>query len=124
MKACPGQSSEPRNFAQDLALLRTTIGGAVRLLDQHDPAGALVLVKAARYRLGLIDERMAGPKRTALHKALLTASLQLARLPLERAGLAAWLKAFERTVAPQLARQERQSLYDPQTLDHWLAGRR
>ena len=124
VKACPGQSSEPRNFAQDLALLRTTIGGAVRLLDQHDPAGALVLVKAARYRLGLIDERIAGPKRAALHNALLSASLQLERLPLERAGLAAWLKAFERTVAPQLARQERQSLYDPQTLDHWLAGRR
>ena len=124
VKACPAQAAEPRNLAQDLALLRTTIEGAIGLLDRHDPAGALVLVKAARHRLGLIDERMAGPKRAALHNALLSASLQLEQLLLERAGLAAWLKAFERTVAPQLARHERQSLYDPLTLDSWLAVRR
>lgn len=123
VQACPVQATEPRNLAHDLALLRTTIGGAIGLLDQHDATGALVLVKAARFRLGLIDERMVGPKRAVLHKALLTASLQLERLPLERAGMAAWLKAFERTVAPKLARYEQQSLYNPQTLDRWFAGR-
>ena len=124
VRVCAGRASEPRNLASDLALLRTTIDGAIGLLDRHDAQGALVLVKAARFRLGLIDERMAGPKRAVLHKALLSASLQLERLPLERAGMAAWLKAFERTVAPKLARYEQQSLYNPQTLDSWFAGRR
>ena len=124
VKACPGQSSEPRNLARDLALLRTTIEGAIGLLDRHDAEGALVLVKAARFRLGLIDERMAGPKRAALHKALLSASFHLERLPLERASMTAWLKAFNQTMAPKLVRYEQQSLYNPQTLDRWLAGRR
>ena len=125
VKACPARTSEPRGLASDLLLLRSSIDGALGLLDQHDPAGAAVLVKAARFRLGLIDERMVGPKQAVLHKALLAASLGLVQLPVQRAGLAAWLTAFDRNLAPQLVRHERHSLYDPNRLDLWLAaGRR
>ena len=124
VRACPGRTSEPRNLASDLTLLRATIDGAIGLLEQNDTQGTEVLVKAARFRLGLIDERMTGPKRAGLHQNLLAASLQLARLPLQRADLMVWQTAFERTVVPKLVRYQRQSLYDPLTLDRWLAHRR
>ena len=122
VRVCPGRSTEPRNLASDLVLLSASIDGAIRLLDQHDPAGAAVLIKAARFRLGLIDERMAGPKLARLHKALLVASLKLAQLPMRPAALTDWLAAFDHRVAPQLVRAERQSLYNPGKLDRWLAG--
>lgn len=125
VKACPGRSSERRSLASDLMLLRSSIDGALGLLGQHDPVGAAVLIKAARFRLGLIDERMAGPTLAALHKALLAASLGLAQVPVQRAELSGWLTAFDRNLAPQLLRHEQQSLYDPNRLELWLAaGRR
>ena len=121
IRACPMRATEPRNLASDLLLLSASIDGAIGLLGQQDPAGAAVLVKAARFRLGLIDERMTGPKLAKLHKALLAASLNLAQLPLQRAELSSWLAAFDRRVTPQLVRSERQSLYDPVKFDRWLA---
>ena len=124
VKACPGRSSERRGLATDLMLLRSSIVGALGLISQHDPAGAAVLIKAARFRLGLIDERMAGPKLAALHKALLAASLRLAQVPVQRADLSGWLTAFDRNLAPQLLRHERHSLYDPYQLELWGAGGR
>ncbi len=117
---CPARATEPRALSSDLQLLNASVAGAVTLLDQQDPAGAAVLIKAARFRLGLIDERMAGPKLAKLRRALLTASLGLAQLPLQRTRLAAWLATFDRDVAPSLVRSERQSLYDPRQLDRWL----
>ena len=124
IRACPDRSSEPRTLASDLALLRTTIAGATLLLDRGDIGGAQILVQSARFRLGLIDERLIGPKDKRLHSALLGASRQLAAAPLQRDLLASWLLRFDRTIAPRLARSERQSLYDPATLDRWLAARR
>ena len=123
VRPCPTRATEPRNLASDLLLLSTSIDGAVALLGQKDFAGAAVLVKAARFRLGLIDERMAGPKLAKLHKALLASSLDLAQLPLQRAKLAAWLAAFAHHVTPQLVRSERQSLYNPNQLELWLGGK-
>ena len=125
VKACPGRATEPRNLASDLLLVRGSIDGAIGLLDQHDPAGAARLVKAARFRLGLIDERMAGPKLNSLHKPLLAASLGLAQVSAGKADLAQWQAEFDRHVAPQLNRNEHLSLYAPSQLDLWLAaGRR
>ena len=123
VKACPGRSTVPQNLANDLLLLSASIDGAIGLLDQHDPAGAAVLVKAARFRLGLIDERMAGPKLFAQRKALLAASLHLARLPVDRVDLMAWWAEFEGHVTPQLVRSERLSLYAPSKLALWLAAK-
>ena len=123
VRSCPGRATEPRSLATDLELLSVSIDGAIGLLDQQYPADAAILVKAARFRLGLIDERMAGPKLAAVHKALLSASLSLAQLPLQRAELAAWLTAFDRNVAPELVRREGHSLYDPRKLGQWLAAR-
>ncbi len=123
VRACPGHATEPRDLASDLALLNASIDGAIGLLDQHDPAGAAVLVKAARFRLGLIDERMVGPGLVKLRKALLTASLNLAQVPLQRTALADWLTAFDRNTAPRLVQAERHSLYDPRQLDQWLTRR-
>ncbi len=120
---CPGRTTQPRNLASDLLLLSASIEGAIGLLGQHDPAGAVILVKAARFRLGLIDERMAGSKLVALHKALLAASLRLAQLPVQRSDLAAWQAEFDRHVTPQLVRSERLSLYAPSKLDLWLAAK-
>lgn len=123
VRACPSPT-ELRTLASDLALLRTGIVGGELLLDRGDTKGAQILIKTARFRLGLIDERMIGPKAKGIHSALLDASRQLALVPLQRGQLADWLARFERTVAPQLARNERPSLYDPTTLDRWLAARR
>ena len=122
VRPCPTRATEPRNLASDLALLSASIDGAIGLLGLHDPAGAAMLIKAARFRLGLIDERMAGPRLARLHKALLAASLKLARLPMRQVVLADWLTAFDHSVTPQLVRAERQSLYNPGELDRWLAG--
>ena len=122
VEACSARTTEPRALASDLLLLSASIDGAISLLEQHDPAGAAVLVKAARFRLGLIDERMAGNKLVALRKALLAASQRLAKLPVQRATLAAWLAEFDRHVTPQLVRNEFQSLYAPTKLDQWLAA--
>ncbi len=122
VQTCHGRAKEPRALASDLLLLSASIDGAIGLLDLHDPAGAAVLVKAARFRLGLIDERMAGNKLVSLHKALLAASQRLVKLPVQRADLAAWLAEFDRHVAPQLVRNEHLSLYTPTKLDRWLAA--
>ena len=121
VKACPGHATEPRNLASDLLLLSVSINGAVGLLGQQDRAGAAVLVKAARFRLSLIDERMVGLKPAKLHKALLAASRNLAQLPLQGAELSSWLAAFDQRITPQLVRAERQSFYDPVKLGRWLA---
>ena len=122
VSACPGRATEPRNLASDLALLSASIFGAIGLLDQHDPAGAAMLIKAARFRLGLIDERIVGPRLGGLHATLLAASLNLSQLPLRDVALADWLAAFERRVTPQLVHSERQSLYNPGKLDQWLGS--
>lgn len=124
VRACIAGPSEPRNLASDLSLVRTSIAGADFLLDRGDVKGAQVLVKAARFRLGLIDERMTGPSNKSIRATLVDASRKLAELPLRRDRLADWLVWFERTVTPRLARREKQSLYDPATLNHWLATRR
>lgn len=122
VRACPERDTEPRDLASDLLLLSASIDGAISLLARQDPVGAAILIKAARFRLGLIDERMAGAKLVKLHNALLAASVNLAQLPLQRAGLSAWLIAFDRSVMPQLVRSERQSLYNPRKLDRWLVS--
>ena len=125
VRTCPGRATEPRNLASDLLLVRASIDGAIGLLDQQDLAGAAVLIKAARFRLGLIDERMTGAKLNALHKPLLRAALDLAQLPLRKADLAQWQAEFDRHVTPRLTRNEHLSLYAPGELDLWLAvGRR
>ena len=121
LRACPGRTSERRNLNTDLTLLHTSIAGAIGLLDQHDVAGASVLVKSARFRLGLIDERMTGGK---LHRALLNASRKLGQLPPQGAALQAWQTAFDRTVTPQLERNVSHSLYAPAVVDRWLAAKR
>ena len=38
VRACPGRTSEPRNLASDLTLLRATIDGAIGLLDRRSLA--------------------------------------------------------------------------------------
>ena len=124
IKGCAAGPSEPRRLANDLALLRISIGGAQLLLDRGDVKGGRVLIKAARFRLGLIDERMTGPSNKSVRASLLDASHKLAELPPRGDQLTSWLIRFERTVTPQLARNEKRSLYDPATLDHWLAVRR
>ena len=124
VKACPTRATEPRDLASDLLLLRASINGTIGLLDENDPSGASLLIKAARFRLGLIDERMARSKPNQLHKSLLTASLGLAQLPARKADLAQWQADFDRLVLPQLTRNERLSLYAPGQLDLWLAAQR
>lgn len=124
IKACAAEPSEPHRLANDLALLRLSVGGARLLLDRGDVKGAQILIKAARFRLGLIEERMTGPSNKPVRTELLDASHRLADLPLGGDGFSSWLIQFERIVTPRLARNEKHSLYDPSTLDRWLAARR
>jgi hypothetical protein len=91
--------------------------------ERGDGRSAKVLVKAARFRLGLIHERMVGERLKSVRQRLLNASRELA--PLESSGdaaaLAAWRKRFDAGTARQLLRSEERSLYNPREVDRWLA---
>ncbi len=118
---CDGGATTPFNLSSDLALLRTSIVASALLSSRGDADGARIAAAAARHRLGLIDERY--PDNPGAHRALLNASAGLARVQLEAASFNSWLQAFEHDVVPRLKRGERRSLYDPSTLDRWLAQR-
>ncbi|MFM5895019.1 MAG: hypothetical protein ACKOQM_11415 [Novosphingobium sp.] len=121
VRTCAGREAEPLTLASDLDLVRTSITAASLLAARGDLEGAKVAAKGARYRLGLISERFAGPQNDGLRARLGTTSRRLSTQPLESKALTAWLNAFDRDLVPQLRKAENRSLYDRKTLELWLA---
>lgn len=118
--ACPAQPDRPVNaagLADDAR--RAALAGA----GAHDPATRLLMIAAARARLGLIDERLPGPAFAVERPRLRAADTELAALAAAaRSGapdtdrrLAAWA-ARAPSLAAGLARREPRSLFDPKTL--------
>lgn len=127
LRPCPDERDERRGLVADLQLLRETIGAAALRADLGDDAGAAVLASAARFRLGLIEERFPGSPFVRERKQLLAASRALQPVGEARAPTAArfrlWLARFERDVALHLTRGERRSLYNARQVERWLAAR-
>ena len=96
---------------------------AATLAAQGDRPGALVMLQAARARLGDIDERYAAPDLARLRTRLRDADARLATLaqdlragrPGTRPALATW-RRDARALAADLAAREPRSLFNPARL--------
>lgn len=112
------------------ALIDDARRAAVAGASAPDAATQLVMIAAARARLGLIDERYAGPALAAERAILRGEDAQLAAIAQQtREGdtaagrrLAAWARAAP-ALSARLARQEQRSLFDPKTLHSALQAR-
>ncbi len=127
LRPCPDEREQPRGLTADLGLLRETIDAGARRADFGDEAGAALLASAARFRLGLIEERYVGPVFIAEREQLLAASRALQPVGEAAAPSAAvfrsWLARFEGETVPRLIRGERRSLYDARQVERWITGR-
>ena len=124
LRVCSGNDSEARTLASDLNLIAGSIDAALVMLERGEGRSAAALVKAARFRLGLIEERMAGNWLVPVRRRLLVASRELALAAGKPAPLAAWRDRFARNLRPELLRMEPRSLYAPRQVDRWLAQQR
>ncbi|KRB43927.1 hypothetical protein [Phenylobacterium sp. Root700] len=115
-QACPAAASRAVTMS---GLMDDTRRAALAAETAPDTATALVMVSAARARLGLIDERYAGPQLSAERAALRAADRRLADVaqalragpPNPRKRLAAWrLEASKLEL--QLRRREALSLFN------------
>jgi hypothetical protein len=124
VRACPGKENEAKSLASDLRLVLGSVDAAIAMAERGEDRMAAVLVKAARFRLGLIDERMAGRRFLPIRGSLLASSRALAAIASDGAQLSTWRERFERETVPSLLRSEPRSLYIPRQVDRWLAQRR
>jgi hypothetical protein len=121
--ACPQAASEPVTASYFLSDARRAVAAAQGEIALGDTPTAVVMLASARTRLGLIDERFAGPRLAASRAALRAADQRLARaqqgLRVGRAGVAAELDAWlaeSRPLEARLAAQAGASLFDPARL--------
>lgn len=124
LQLCSGKDSEAKKLIGDLNLVIGSVEAAIALTEQGEGRTARILVKGARFRLGLIAERMAGRQLASARMRLLAASRRLALAQGSTEHLANWRQAFTRDLQPALQRLEPRSLYAPRQVDHWLADRR
>lgn len=118
--ACPAPARQPLTVASLMADARRALGAAQAEVRAGDAPAAVVMVAAARARLGLIDERYADPALAPQRARLRAADRGLAEtqasLRAKRPGageaLAAWLSR-SRALEADLARREAASLFDP-----------
>jgi hypothetical protein len=122
---CPGgdKNPVPRKLENQLGLVQAATNGAVNALGWKDEDASRLLIAAARYQLGLIAERYAGPKLASERKALLAESRRLQLLadqsaPMEKRaeGIFNWQNRFEKNVSKDLRRSVDKSLYNPTLL--------
>lgn len=121
--ACPARPREPVDVALLVADARRALRAAQATSAEGDRPTAVILVAAARARLGLIDERFADPALAPERRALRAADGRLAAIqadlrrgaPDVRPALAAWL-AESRALEAGLARRAPASLFDPRRL--------
>jgi hypothetical protein len=124
VRICSGADTQPKGLASDLRLVLGSVDAAIAMNARGETRTAAVLVKAARFRLGLIDERMADRRLAPIRRRLLASSRELVALAGDSAALSAWRERFERDLAPVLLRNEPRSHYNPRQVDRWLAPRR
>jgi hypothetical protein len=120
VRACPGAASEAKSLDSDLRLALGSVEAAIAMIERGEDRTAAVLVKAARFRLGLIDERMAGKRLLPIRRRLLADSRALAAFAGDSTELSAWRERFVRETVPGLVRSEPRSLYNPHEVDRWL----
>jgi hypothetical protein len=126
--ACPAEPRQPLTLALLMTDARRALVAARQTAAAGDRPTAVVMVAAARARLGLIDERFSAdpalrPDREALRAAdaRLAAIQQTLREPRTGAhpdadpALATWLQRSQ-SLEARLASHERRSLFDPDHL--------
>jgi hypothetical protein len=124
LRVCPGKSLEPKSLDGDIRLTLGSVDAAIAMSQRGEDRSAAVLVKAARHRLGLIDERMSGIRLMPIRKRLLAASRKLALAAGKAEQLVRWRSDFAQNLQPVLLRHEPRSLYAPRQVERWLAQRR
>ena len=126
VKACPGAEVEPVRMAPRIDLFRDSIRAAARAAAAGDDHTTTRLTAAARWHLGLIDERLVATGDARIRKALLETSRRLQVIgdgAIAPEALLAVLTRFDRKTAPRLLAAEKSSLYRPEVVDRWLAHR-
>ena len=121
--ACPGKARRPVDVALLMGDARRALKAAQASAAAGDPATAVVMVASARSRLGMIDERFAGPTLARPRAALRAADRRLddlqtalrERRPGAERRITAWLAASP-GLQRQLAASEKTSLFDPARL--------
>ena len=129
--ACPSRSRQPVTVARLMDDVRRALHAAKATAQQGDRATAVTMVASARARLGLIDERFAGPALSVERHALRNADASLAVLqqalredrPDAARTLAAWLTQSHALEAT-LTRHAPASLFDPARLARAATNRR
>ncbi len=121
--ACPAKPRQPLGVALLMSDVRRALKAAQAEREAGDAATAVTMVASARSRLGLIDERFAGPglavERTRLHDAdarlaQIQGSLRDGR-PEAGTRITAWLAA-SRLLEAGLAARQPASLFNPARL--------
>ncbi|MFC3068372.1 hypothetical protein [Phenylobacterium soli] len=121
--ACPRAASAPVTPSLYLEDARRAVRAAEGEIGSGDAPGAVLMLAAARTRLGQIDERFAGDRLAAVRAAIrrqddrLAAAQEAVRQGRAdaRAGLEAWLSDSVRLEAVLRAKAPR-SLFDPRRL--------
>ncbi|MDB5474576.1 MAG: hypothetical protein JWP49_87 [Phenylobacterium sp.] len=121
--ACPAAATEPVTVGYYLADARRALQAAKGEVAAGDAPTAILMIASARSRLGLIDERFAGPALSAERRQVRAADRRLAqaqdalraRHPDVPAALDAWLRD-SRGLEARLAAKAPASLFDPRRL--------
>jgi hypothetical protein len=122
--ACPARAREPMSVTLLMSDARRALAAAQGAAASGDAPTAMLMVAAARSRLGLIDERYAAPALTKPRADLRAADRRLAtvqaalhdrRVSEAQGELTAWL-AGSRRLEANLAAQQAASLFDPARL--------
>ncbi|HEV2530453.1 hypothetical protein [Phenylobacterium sp.] len=121
--ACPKAATEPLSVAYFLTDARRAIAAANGELAAGDGPAAVLMLASARTRLGLIDERFAGPALSPSRQQIRAADRRLADLqdairahrPDVTARLDGWLSDSRRLEA-QLSAKAAASLFNPARL--------
>ena len=121
--ACPVRPRERLTVNLLMADARRALNVAQRAAEAGDNPTAIAMAASARSRLGLIDERYAGPNLAAVRTELRAADRRLAqtqaalhdRRPDAAAQIAAW-RARSKSLEANLAARQSLSLFDPQRL--------
>ncbi|MGZ5947837.1 MAG: hypothetical protein ACXWKV_14805 [Caulobacteraceae bacterium] len=121
--ACPARPRQPLGVALLMSDARRALKAAEAERAAGDAATAVTLVASARSRLGLIDERYAGPRLAAERTRLHEADARLAQIQTAlRAGrpdagtqITTWLAA-SRSLEAGVAARQAASLFDPARL--------